>query len=430
LPAADCTLDADLSASTIPCNANTGSLTLTAIQGLAPFEYSLFQGGNLVSNGSLGTLNTPLLINGLAPGSYSLNLLSANGQSITIQANIVQLPSPILSIEPGASINGYAIQCAGDTDGSAEAMVTSGVPPYAFLWSQGSTTANADGLGAGTYFVTISDANGCVVTSSITLNEPPPLSISFEVNNLSCFANQNGAILVKTLGGVEPFSYVLGNTTQNSNLFSNLTAGAYTVTTIDANSCQQSEIIVVNAAIPVTIDLGDDQTIELGGETVLQAIVNIPFDSILTVSWTPPQDSLECEQCLEYQVAPFISTTYSVQITALNGCTDSDQVTIIVDRRKFLYVPNVFSPNFDGQNDLFLIYGKPGTVRRFKSFQIFDRWGELVFSKDNFSPDDNFGWDGSFNGKTMPPGVYVWYVDVEFSDGENEVFKGDVTIFR
>jgi len=149
------------------------------------------------------------------------------------------------------------------------------------------------------------------------------------------------------------------------------------------------------------------------------------------VVWTPPFDSSECPQCLTQVVAPLVSTTYAVQVTSLNGCNDEDKVVVIVDRRRHIYVPNVFTPNEDGENDLIGIFAKPGTVKNIKSFQIFDRWGEGVYFNENFEPNDpTIGWDGRLKGQILNPGVFVWYAEIEFIDGVVELFEGDVTIIR
>lgn len=430
-PPSACTVNATLTASDISCNATVGSLNLTATQGEAPFSYIVLSGATPVANGNLPALNVTQIITGLPAGTYSVVITSANGLTTSATGTILQFLPPSVTATVTSDFNGFGISCAGEMDGSLKASASGGVAPYTFAWSNSSPGAELSGLMAGTYTVTVSDANACTSTASSTLAAPSPLSFTFMVNGLGCFGEQNGAIQVVAQGGVAPYTYALGNNAfQSSSLFSNLTSGTYTVTTLDANNCQRTEVIVVNASIPVNVDLGDDQTIELGGSTVLQAIVNVPIDSILSVVWTPPYTSLECPLCLEQTVAPFISTTYAVQLTTLNGCTGTDKVTVVVDRSKYLYVPNVFSPNDDNINDLFSLFARPGTVKRFKTFQIFDRWGEKVFAANNFLPDDNIAWDGRFQGQPLTPGVFVWYVDAEFVDGETQIFKGDVTLVR
>jgi gliding motility-associated-like protein len=430
-PPATCLVSISLEGWTIPCDALYGALDLTALQGKVPFSYVVLLGSSQVGNGTLTTLNTPKLIISLPPGDYTVVVTDANGATATATATIQSSIPPILVASLAADFNGFGVSCAGEFDGSANANATGGHPPYSFAWSNNSQGANVSGLIAGTYTVTVTDANFCTSSASINVASPPPLSFTFMVNGLSCFGAQNGAIQVIAQGGVAPYTYSLGNNGfQSSNLFSNLSSGAYTVTTMDANNCQRTEIILINAGIPYNVDLGDDQTIDQGGSTVLQAIVNFPIDSILSVVWTPPYNGQDCPQCLELVVAPFVSTTYSVLITAFDGCAGSDEVTVIVDLEKHLYVPNVFSPNDDGLNELFRLFAEPETIERFKTFQIFDRWGEKVFSYDNFLPDDNIGWDGRFKGKPLGPGVFVWYVEVVYLDKTTQIFKGDVTLVR
>ncbi|MFM9949043.1 MAG: T9SS type B sorting domain-containing protein, partial [Saprospiraceae bacterium] len=96
---------------------------------------------------------------------------------------------------------------------------------------------------------------------------------------------------------------------------------------------------------------------------------------------------------------------------------------------RIVAVPTGFTPNGDGANDRLLVHGQEGTTIR--TFRIYDRWGELLYEARDFEVnDDNFGWDGSFIGKMMNGGVYLWYVDAEYADGVREVFKGQTTLIR
>lgn len=431
-PADSCSVAATLLGSNIPCVLNTGTLTLTATVGAAPFTYTVLQGATVVTTGTVTALNTPKLITGLPPGNYTVNVNSPNGYSTTTQAVVVQLVPPALTSVANSNFTGFDVSCAGAADGTALATATGGLAPYNYAWSNGGNTAQVTDLMAGTYTVTVTDANTCTNVSTVTLTEPVPLEITFTVNNLDCFGENNGAIQVETSGGAPPYKYSLNNgATQSSNLFGGLPSGAYTLTAADANDCQTTEVIVVNAAVLLDVELGDDINISQGDSTVLQAIVNVPLDSILSVVWTPPFDSSECPGCLQQQVAPFISTVYTIQVQALNGCTDQDKISVIVDRRRQVYVPNIFSPNDDGVNDLLNVFAKPGSVSKINSMQIFDRWGDAIYTLEDFLPNSpTIGWDGTFKGKPLNPGVFVWVLDVEFIDGQRELYKGDVTIVR
>ena len=104
---------------------------------------------------------------------------------------------------------------------------------------------------------------------------------------------------------------------------------------------------------------------------------------------------------------------------------------LTVNTTKEVYIPNAFSPNEDGYNELFMIYGNTAQIEQVNTFQIYDRWGELVFLAKNFMPNDPaFGWDGRFNNKKLNPAVFVYFAEIEFIDGNTIMFEGDVTLVK
>ena len=126
---------------------------------------------------------------------------------------------------------------------------------------------------------------------------------------------------------------------------------------------------------------------------------------------------------------PFLQTTYVASITSIDGCVTSDSLTIRVDESRRVFVPNVFSPNNDGINDIFSIVAGP-EVTKILSFKVYNRWGAQVFEELQFAPENDKGWDGSFRGKEVEGGVFAWFAIVEFLDGKTKTFKGDVTVVR
>jgi gliding motility-associated-like protein len=431
LPPASCGMTAILGGSTIPCGITTGTLTLTVTLGEGPFTYTVLLGATPVANGAIAGVGVAETVSGLAAGNYTVNYTSANGFSTSAQATIIQLFPPVLNVSAASNYGGFGVSCPGATDGSVLGSATGGLAPYNFVWSNGAATPQATNLGVGTYTVTVTDANSCTATGSASLSEPAPLEITFSVNNPRCFGNSNGSIIVTAAGGIQPYRYSLnGGAAQTGNVFAGLDAGAYTITAFDQSECETSEIILVNTPLELIVDLGPDINIELGETANLQAIVNVPYDSLASVIWTPLPDP-ECPECLEHTVFPLISTTYSIEVIDVNGCRDEDKVVVVVDRRKHVYIPNIFSPNDDGDNDIFSIFARPGTVRNIRSLMLFDRWGEQLYLNENFSPNDGtIGWDGIYKGQPMNPGVYVWVVEIEFIDGVVELYKGDVTLMR
>jgi gliding motility-associated-like protein len=137
---------------------------------------------------------------------------------------------------------------------------------------------------------------------------------------------------------------------------------------------------------------------------------------------------LSCTDCLDPVAAPLQNTLYELIVADTNGCQAIATSLVRVENKENIFIPNGFTPNNDGANDLFMIYGGVG-VTRVKTFVIFDRWGEQVFSRTNFQPNNpEGGWDGTLDGKPLRPAVFVYYAEIEFDNGRIVIFKGDVTL--
>jgi len=174
--------------------------------------------------------------------------------------------------------------------------------------------------------------------------------------------------------------------------------------------------------VPLPLDLGPNQTIELGDSIQLMPQGEIAVD---TFFWRP--DGLTD---FEPFVSPAATTTYRLTAADSSGCSASDRITIIVERRREVYAPNVFSPNGDGTNDGFTLF-VGDDVAAVTNFRIFDRWGNMVFEQPELLPNiEAEGWDGTFRGNEMDSGVFVFYAEVEFIDGQTEVVKGEVVLMR
>ncbi len=338
-------------------------------------------------------------------------------------------PLPVLNTVVSSDYNGYAISCFGESDGSAEANVT-GTLPFSYLWSTGSTDPGITNVPEGLYAVTITDGNGCTSNSEIILNAPPEFSISLVVSQPDCFDQDKGSITVEQTGGIDPIRYSIdGINYQPSPVFNDLSGGTYQISALDANDCEVKEIIWINVPLMVHVDLGDDLIILPGDTTIIEAIVNVPFDSLASINWSGLINP-NCPECLTQPVAPIITTTYSVTVTSLDGCADEDAMTLYVDSDNDIYVPNIFSPNGDNVNDRLLISaGKD--VERIVSFMVYDRWGDMVFEgREFFANDAGVAWDGKLKGRFLNPGVFAYRLVAVFKDGSSTFRYGDVTLIR
>ncbi len=191
----------------------------------------------------------------------------------------------------------------------------------------------------------------------------------------------------------------------------------YTVTVGNAaNGCEQDVSVTVNLFSNPYVNAGEDQYITWGSETQLNGLVS-PTN---TYYWTT-SDSLSCYTCLDPSASPTQTSQYILHTVDLNGCENTDTVTIYLDGS--LYVPNAFSPNGDGKNDFFVIMGEE--IVKFK-LQIFDRWGLLLFESDNMN---NF-WDGKYRSDPVQIDTYVWKIEYEDSWGQLGEAIGHVNVIR
>jgi gliding motility-associated-like protein len=348
--------------------------------------------------------------------------------SLVIESTVLY-PLPDLNIEVTSDFNGYAISCAGAGDGSMTASVA-GVSPFTFSWSTGDTDQSISGLSAGTYHVTITDGNGCESVDEITLTEPPEFSIGFIVSQPDCFDAQAGSIEVEQEGGIEPIRYSIdGINFQASSLFEDLSGGTYEITAFDANDCEVKEIIWLNVPLQVNVELGDNMIILPGDTVIIEAIVNVPYDSLASILWSGLSNP-DCPNCLTQPVVPIITTTYSVTVSTHDGCTDEDEMTLFLERNHDIFIPNIFTPNGDGINDEITV-STGSSIRRILSFEIFDRWGNLVYEAKNIQPNDpSISWDGRFEGEKINPDVFACRVIVEDVQGRQIVQYGDITLIR
>jgi gliding motility-associated-like protein len=196
-------------------------------------------------------------LSAVSAGTYTVTITDANGCNILNSANLVTLiGAPNVNVDLQSNIS-----CNGGTNGTINISTNGGTQPYQFLWSNNQTTEDISGLNAGTYVVTISDAFGCVISSSaITLTEPAILTASNTTLNLQCNNLATGEINVTVLGGTSPYSYSWsnGNLTQN---LTNINAGNYAVSITDANGCTTS-LSSIQITEPTAIIVNNISTID------------------------------------------------------------------------------------------------------------------------------------------------------------------------
>lgn len=410
-------LDPNVVAVTPPSCAgfNDGSIEVIVINGTPPYMYDWNDGNGFVDENSL--------LNVMA-GTYTVEVLDANLCSGTFEFNMEDYPPLEIQFD---QINA---SCNGISDGEATAVPSGGNGNYSYQWSTGASDATIQDLDVGSYSVTVTDENGCEATNEVTITEPDPIILNVtDIQDVLCHGDSTGAITLDATGGTPPFEYSAdGLNFQTGTTLSGLLAGDYTLAVLDGQGCTTTAEAFIDQPVALTVNAGEDQTIDLGYSVDIRAVVSA-FP--VTFAWSPV-DSLSCVDCPNPTASPSNTTTYLLTVLNEDNCSAVDSITITVAKNRPIYIPNAFSPNDDGVNDFFTIYGGPA-ARSIANFQVFDRWGAQIFAGKGLpmgQDDPSRGWDGKINGEAVSPGVYAYFVEVEFIDNVTILYEGDITVVR
>ena len=291
--------------SNISCNGFAdGGATASAIGGTAPYTYAW-------SNSA-----TTSSITGVIAGTYSVTIADMNGCTSASSVTVVE-PVALVS----ASVVDSNTTCNGLSDGGASASATGGTMPYTYSWSNSATTASITGVVAGTYSVTIMDANGCSSTSAATVTEPVTLVAASVVNtNISCNGYSDGGATASATGGTMPYTYAWSNAATTASI-TGVVAGTYTTTITDANGCSSTSSATVTEPVMLTATAVIDNHVSLFGLSDGQATGS-------ATGGTSPYTYTWSNSATTATITGVIAGTYSVTITDQNGCTDSTSATI------------------------------------------------------------------------------------------------------
>lgn len=425
-----CQVQAEVAVEDINCfGAGDGACSFFISQGATPVSYTLTSGAGVVTSGVINSLNQSINLLNLPAGNYQLLLETATEATASYDFTIHEPFELQTSIAINSDFNGYAVSCADAFDGALSVTTTGGTTPYSYSWSNGSTNSNLIGLPIGAYDLVVEDANGCVAVAAVVLEAPPAMEMDVLVNAVNCFEENTGSIEVRnTTGGLPPYLYQLNNGNFSDQvLFDSLPEGLHELVVQDALGCEQNLVLTLEGASDLLIDAGRDTTIELGQQIELDPLTN--QYQIVSVQWSPA-DYLSCTDCYNPLAAPPQSTLYTVLMEDVRGCMGLDSVLVRVIDTKQFSIPNIFSPNEDGYNDV-LEVSVSQNVDRIDAFRIFDRWGELVYQINNVSRmTDVTGWDGTFQGEPATVGVYVFMMEYTLKDGEQKMRTGTITLVR
>jgi gliding motility-associated-like protein len=342
-------------------------------------------GGSSAGCDSVVTLN--LTINTFASGTDTQTACNSytwiDGTTYTVSTT-----TPTFTIVGGSSAGCDSVVTLNLTINTTVTSTDIQTACNSYTWIDGVTYTASTNLPTATFIGGASNGCDSIVTLNLTITTPSSTT--------------------QTFNECEGFSVTVGTNT-------------YTTTGIYTDVVNNCDTIITDLTIVPTpiVNLTNDHTIIQGSSTILTATGGG------TYLWSPVTD-LSCTNCASTIATPLATTTYCVEVSN-NGCTINECVNVTVDIEcGELFVPNGFSPNGDGNNDVLEVKINQTCVTSF-NIKIYDRWGEKVFESDNI----NNSWDGTYNGKPLNSAVFVYYLNIGLINSEEGIFKkGDVSIIK
>jgi len=371
------------------CIGNTATLTVI---GANTYTWCTGATGSTITQSP--TSNTTYTVS----GTDGNNCMNTTTQTVVVNAL------------PTITISGASAVCLG------QSTILTANGGISYVWTGGANTATTT-VSPTTYTpysVIGTDANSCVntATTNIAINATPTLSITGAVTVCG------GQPITLTASGANTYTWAGGANTA-TNTVSPTTNTTYTVTGTNANNCSGTAVqtVTVNTLPNVLIN---------GGTALLNitsgSSVTLDASGGATYQWL--SSNVSCTTCASITESPSANTEYCVTGTAANTCTNSACINIsITELCGTVFIPDAFSPNGDGQNDVFLVYGKCITAL---SMQIYDRWGNKVFETTNLTT----GWDGNYNGSMMNTGTYIYQASYTLNSGVTDKVKGNLILMR
>lgn len=375
-----------------------GSITLTVQGGNPDYTYA-WTGGASTQN-----------LTNIQSGTYTVTVTDVNN-CYQIHSATVSQPTILAAV-----IISNNVSCYGFNDGTADLTIVGGTSPYNFTWSNGSWNEDQTSLSPGTYNVTVADIKGCTKTDSVVISQPlAPLSASItNFTNIVCYKANNGTAEVDINGGTQPYTVNWSNN-QNDTLAEKLTAGVYYLTVTDNNGCIVKDTVTILESSEINYSYVANRTSCKGSADGRIEVSVTGNDKPYTFTWSNNlilKDSINSN--LTYG-------TYQVTIIDKNNCTVNDTIYVLSGDNVCIEIPTCFTPNGDGVNDNFEIkywYLYPNI-----KVEIYNRWGIMLFKSDGY----NEPWDGTYNGKELPIGSFVYIIDL--GDG-SEILTGTVSIVK
>jgi gliding motility-associated-like protein len=290
----------------VQCSGGTGGSVDLSVSGGSPLYNYLWSNGATTQD-----------MSNLQSGTYSVTVTDANSCSATLAAVVT---APTQMVLAAAATN---VTCNGASTGSVSLTVTGGLSPLTYNWSNNATTQNISNVISGNYTVTVTDGSSCNATASATISQPSAIQVVSSVTDVTCFGSSNGSVQLTVTGGT-PFAgnvYQYNwNTGETTSTLSNKTAGSYTVTVVDASSCQATASVAIGTPFAMQI-----------AETHTNADCNGNSSGAINISVTGGNGGFNhvwSNGATSEDIASLVAGNYTVTVTDVNACSAQRSITI------------------------------------------------------------------------------------------------------
>lgn len=387
-------------------------------------DYDMIADSVVIQDGDPSTfIEINAIADGIAdPGEHviiAITVITECGDTVDKVWDFVLIDEYIIDLD----VTGGDEICAGESV-TIDAAVTGGFPGYNYSWTTGQTNANFTLTPTVTtiYSLWLYDSGGCTATDADTVVVNPLPIANAGPDTALCMGRPHtlGLWIDAYAGGTYTWAppYDLADPSAAYAVMTPTMDRTYNLTVVTAAGCTATDQITVTALPVPTADAGPDQEI-----TYQQEVATLIGQGTgANAMWTP-DFNLGCPPCFETAAWPTETTEYTLTVTHQNGCVTRDWVTVEVIVPELVFLPEAFSPNGDGSNDILYVRGY--TIAEVE-LQVFDRWGNPVFKTN----DINIGWDGTHNGQPAVGGVYMYTLTARLINGVETKMQGDIALIR
>ena len=410
-------------------NATLEAETITCTNPVATISVDFKMGGTASWILPDSSIRNGTVIQSNLPGSYTLIGTNSDGCTDTLFTQV-----EIDTLSPGLNVKKDGDLVCANNDITIEVHDFNPSFGYEWIGDNGDTLYDIPRLTVnevGNWTIkAINQINGCISERRLVVRDDldSTINVSLDTRNIFCSGEASGEVTINSISGGSPSYTVYFNGLRYDSIrtWDRLRQGVYSLEITDKNGCRYDTAIIMQAGSAGGVNAGRDTTIFIGGIASLSGTISTDLGAF-DFQWRQDSNILTMNE-LEVDVSPDSTTVYQL-VVFRPGCVLRDEVIVYVDEELPVYVPNIFTPNGDNTNDVLEI----GIGKGVKDIEIhiYDRWGELVYSRAGVQPGDTGPfWDGTLDGQALFPGVFAYQLIIHSNSGKRVIKNGSITMIR